>query len=176
MKQSTLCVGWARAGKLVLMGMVLLVFGCRSLILDPRGHLVPREKRITIPDSGEQKGVFKNEDLTLAYQMLRTAGRLQISGSLQFADRIAKNFPLIKYFHLGVLLLDEQGKILDVVNLTSVSYYRTQWAVLPDYPLSFSTLILVRDDTRSIAFNYTGNAVDPTTDGGMMDFWEYPVY
>lgn len=176
MKPSTLLEGCARTGKLALIGVVLLLFGCQSLIFDPRGRLVPQDRRITIPDSGEQAGVFENEDLRLTYKIIRTPGQLRISGSLGFADRISRNFPVVRYFHLGVMLLDDQGKILEMANLASVSFYRTQYAIIPDYPLAFSTLISLRENTRSIAFNYTGNAIDPTTDGGSMDFWEYPVY
>lgn len=176
MKPSTLLDGCTRTGKLALIGVVVLLFGCQSLIFDPRGHLVPQDRRITIPDSGEQAGVFENEDLRLAYKMIRTPGQLRILGSLGFTDRISRNFPLVRYFHLGVMLLDDQGRILDMANLTTVSFYRTQYATIPDYPLAFSALISLRENTRSIAFNYTGNAYDPTLDGGMMDFWEYPVY
>ena len=176
MKLTTLLDGWTRTGKLALIGVVLLLFGCQSLILDPRGHQVPQDRRIMIPDSGEQTGVFENEDLRLAYKIIRTPGQLRILGSLGFTDRISRNFPVVTYFHLGVMLLDEQGKILDMANLTSVSFYQTQYATIPDYPLAFSSLISLRENTRSIAFNYTGNAYEPGPDGGMMDFWEYPVY
>jgi hypothetical protein len=177
MKPSALLDGCTRIGKLALLGAVLLLLGCQSLIFDPRSHQVPEDKRIAIPDSGEQTGVFKNEDLILIYKMVRTAGQLRISGEIRFADRISESFPIIQYFHLGAMLLDGQGKILEMTNLTSVGSYRTQYAAIPDYPLVFSTPIALLGNTRSIAFNYTGKAYDPTgPDGGMMDFWEYPVY
>lgn len=177
MKLSALLDGCTKTGKLTLIGAVLLLFGCQFLIFDPRGHLVPEEKRITIPDSGEQTGVFKNEDLTLAYKMVRTPGQLRISGDLRFTDRISESFSIVDYFHLGAMLLDEQGKILDIAGLTSVTLYRTQYATIPDYPLTFSTLVMLRENTRSLAFHYTGKAHEPgEPDGGSMDFWEYPVY
>ena len=177
MRTSTLLNGCVRTGKVALTGAFLLLFGCQSMIFDPRGHLVPEDKRIALPDSGEQTGVFRNEDLTIAYKMVRAPGQLRFSGEIRFTDRIAENFPIIKYFHLGTMLLDDQGKILEMANLASVTYYQTQYAMIPDYPLAFNTQLALSGNTRSIAFNYTGNAYDPAgPDGGMMDFWEYPVY
>lgn len=177
MKSLALLHGCTGRGKLALIGVALLLFGCQSLIFDPRGHQVPEDRRIPIPDSGAETRVFKNEDLTMTYKMARTPGQLQISGDIRFTDRIAENFPIVKYFHVGVMLLDDQGKILDLANLASVSFYRTQYATVPDYPLTFNASLLLPENTRSIAFNYTGNAYDPSgPDGGMMDFWEYPVY
>jgi len=176
MEPSTVLDERTRTGRVAVMVAILLLFGCQSLVLDPRGRLVPQDKRMTIPDAGEQAGVYENEDLRLAFKMIRTPGQLQIFGNLGFADRISRNFPVVRTFHLGVMLLDDQGKILEMVNLISVSFYRTQYAIIPDYPLAFRRLVPLRENTRSIAFNYTGNAFDPTFDGGMMDFWEYPVY
>jgi hypothetical protein len=177
MKPSTLLHRSTRTGRLALMGAVLLLFGCQSLIFDPRGHLVPEEKRIAIPDSGEEKGVFKNEDLTITYKMVKTPGQLAISGDIRFTDRISENFPIVQYFHLGAMLLDDQGKILDLSNLASVAYYQTQYATIPDYPLLINTRIALSGNTRFMAFHYTGKAYDPSEpDGGTMDFWEYPAY
>jgi hypothetical protein len=177
MKPSVPLDGRTRTGKLALLGVVLLLLGCQSLIFDPRGHQVPEDRRITIPDSGEQAGVYKNEDLRVAYKMVRASGQLRISGEIRFADRISESFPVIQYFNLGAMLLDGQGKILDIANLTSAGFYRTQYAMVPDYPLVFNTSIVLSGSARSFAFHYTGRALDPgDNDGGMMDFWEYPVY
>lgn len=173
--QWVVCV---KAGKAVLIGAALLLFGCQSLIFDPRGHRVPEDKWVLIPDSGEQAGVYNNEDLTIAFKMVRGSGQLRIAGDIRFADRISENFPIIRYFHLGALLLDDQGKILETINLASVGSYRTQYAMIPDYPLVFNARLALSGNVRAIAFNYTGNAIDPAGPdaGGMMDFWEYPIY
>ena len=156
---------------------MVLLFGCQTLILDPRGHSVPEEKWIPIPESGERIGVYKTEDLTLAYKMVKSPGQLRISGEMRFADRIAESFPLIVYFHLAAILLDAQGKVLSMPGLTSAANYQTQYATVPDYPLTFTTTIPVSENTTSVAFSYTGKAYDGSDpEGGSIDFWEYPVY
>jgi hypothetical protein len=177
MKKSNLTDALTKAGLFAVVGVALLAAGCQSILFDLRGRVVPEAKRITIPESGQQTGDYKNEDLTLKYKMARGLGLLTISGEIRFTDRIAGNFPIIQYFHLEVMLVDAQGKILNTAGLASVAYYRTQYALGPDYPLAFNTSVTLPETTRSIAFNYTGKAYDPSeADGGSMDFWEYPVY
>jgi hypothetical protein len=154
--------------------VLLLVSGCQALLINPRGHMVPEDKRIAIPDSGEWTGVYKTEDLVLTYKMVRTAGQLNISGRIQFTRRIAENFPVIGYFHLDAIPTDAQGKAQDMAGLTSVTSYNTEYMTPSDPPLAFNTSIMVSENTRSLAFSYTGKAYDPTEDGGGTDFWEYP--
>jgi hypothetical protein len=168
----------ANKGRLLaIMCVTVLVFGCQTLSFDPRGHTVPEAKRIAIPGSGEQRGIYRTEDLTLTYKMVRTPGLLTISGEIHFADRIAENFPVIQYFHLDAILIDAQGKVQNMAGLTSTAYYHTEYITPSDYPPTFNTPITVTENTKSVAFSYTGKAFDATgSDGGGMDFWEYPVY
>jgi hypothetical protein len=160
---------------LIVMCGLFSMAGCQSLLINPAGHMVQEDKRISIPDSREWTGVYKNEDLVLTYKMVRTAGQLNISGSIQFTRRIAENFPVIGYFHLDAIPVDAQGRAQDMAGLVSVSNYYTEYITPSDPPLAFNTPIMVSQDTRSIAFSYTGQAYDPTDNGGGgMDFWEYP--
>jgi hypothetical protein len=177
MQNAALSDAGRMAKLLATIGVVALLFGCQTLSFDPRGHVVPEAQRITIPESGERIGAYKTEDLTVAYKMVRAAGRLSVSGEIRFTDRIAENFPLVLYFHLGVILIDAQGKVLDMVGLTSAANYATQYSILPEYPITFTTSVVVPDNVTAVAFNYTGKAMDNAgPEGGSMDFWEYPVY
>jgi hypothetical protein len=177
MKNISISHSGSKAKLFAMIGAVILIFGCRTVVFDPRGRMVPDAKRIALPESGERAGVFKNEDLTLAYKLTRTSGQLYISGQIRFAERIAENFPLIQYFHLSVMLIDAQGKVLDVAGLISAAYYRAQSALIAGSPISFKTPVAITDNTNSIAFSYTGKAYDNTErDRGSIEFWEYPVY
>ena len=177
MKDSKISNAASKGRLLAIICAAVLVFGCQTLSFDPRGHTVPEAKRIAIPDSGEKLGVYKNEDLTLTYKMTRTPGLLTISGEIRFADRIAENFPVIQYFHLDAILIDAQGKVQDMAGLTTAAYYHSEYVTPSDYPPTFNTPITVTENTKSVAFSYTGRAFDATgSDGGGMDFWEYPVY
>jgi hypothetical protein len=175
MRDTTTSSTGSRSRLLVVICALFFICSCQALLINPRGHMVQEDKRISIPDSGESTGVYKNEDLVLAYKMVRTADRLNISGRIQFTRRIAENFPLVRYFHLDAILVDTQGKAQYMAGLTSVSNYYSEYITPSDPPITFNTPITVSENTKSIAFSYTGKAYDPTEDGGGgTDFWEYP--
>jgi len=165
-----------RRGKLLAAVYILsFMAGCQTLLFNPIGRMVPENKRISLRDSGEWTGVFKNEDMILTYKMVRASGILNISGTIHFTRRIAENFPVIGYFHLDAIPIDTQGKSLGMAGLTSVSYYYTEYITPSSPPLTFNTSISIPDSCGSMAFSYTGKAYDPADhDGGGMDFWEYP--
>jgi hypothetical protein len=151
--------------------LIVLMFGCQSLIFDPRGHRVPESSWIELHPSGDYSGTWNNEDLSLAYKFVRNQSQLRISGSIQIADRITNSFLIIQYFHLDAIPVDAQGKVLNMIGLTSAANVNT----LFDHSLDFSTTLTLPSNTEAIAFSYRGRAYG-TEHGDIMDFWEYPVY
>lgn len=150
--------------------------GCPSLPLDPRGRSVPAELWVPIPESGQKDGVYRTEDLTVSYRLFRHLSRLRVSGTIRFADRVAENFPVIEYFTLAVFLLDSEGKVIQVSDLASVNFYRTEYTTPSDFPLTFDTSLTLTPNGVALAFTYTGRAFDDSEPrGGFMDFWEYPL-
>ena len=154
--------------------VLVLLFGCQSLSFDPKGHTVPESSWISLPQSGESSGTWTNEDLTLAYNFARNQSQLNISGTIQFADRITDSFRIIQYFHLDAIPVDAQGKVLDMIGLTAAGQVNT----LFDRSVDFRNNLTLPPDTAAIAFRYRGRAYesDGGDGGGIMDFWEYPVY
>jgi hypothetical protein len=156
-----------------LLGFMLvtvLMFGCQSLSVDPKGHTVPESNWVAIPRDGEYSGTWDNEDLSLKYRFFRNQNQIKISGSIQFADRITKTYLVIQYFHLDAIPVDAQGKVLDMIGLTSAGSVNTIF----DNSLEFTGTLTLPPDTQSIAFSYRGRTAG-TKDGGFMDFWEYPL-
>jgi hypothetical protein len=167
----------AKAGYGVGLSLVLfvaVVVGCQSLSFSPIGHSVPEAKWIGLPPSGESTGTWTNEDLTLAYKFVRNQSQLNISGSFQFDDRITKSFLIIQYFHLDLIPVDAQGKVLDMIGLTSAGGVN----VLFDKSVDFNKALSLPPNTAAIAFSYRGKAYGGGSggEGDIMDFWEYPVY
>jgi hypothetical protein len=111
------------------------------------------------------------KDLTLNYKFVRNNSRLRISGSIQFADRITKSYLVIQYFHLDAIPVDAQGKILDMIGLTSAAGVNTIF----DHSLEFNSILILPSNTEAIVFSYRGRTYG-MKDSGSMDFWEYPVY
>jgi hypothetical protein len=151
--------------------VMAILFGCQTLSFDPRGHTVPESSWIALPRAGEYCGTWNNEDLTLDYKFVRNDSQLRISGSIQFADRIAQLYLIVQYFHLDVIPVDAQGKVLDMIGLTSAASVNTIF----DHSLEFNSILTLPSNTEAIAFSYRGRTAG-MKDGGTMDFWEYPVY
>jgi hypothetical protein len=157
-----------------LLGFLLvmaLMPSCQSLSFDPKGHTVPESSWIALPGAGEYSGTWSNEDLTLAYQLVRNRSQLRISGSIRFTDRITRNFLMIQYFHLDVIPLDAQGTVLDMIGVTSATSVNTIF----EHSLEFNTVSTLPPNAEGIAFSYRGRTYG-TKEGTIMDFWEYPVY
>jgi hypothetical protein len=151
--------------------VTVLMFGCQSLSFDPKGHTVPESRWIKPPTAGEYSGTWTNDDLTLNYRFVRNQSQLRISGSIRFADRITNSFHTIQYFHLDAIPVDAEGKVLDMIGLTSAAAINTIF----DHSLDFNTILTLPSNTEAIVFSYRGRA-HGTNNGDIMDFWEYPVY
>jgi hypothetical protein len=153
---------------------VVFLVGCQSLSFDPRGRTVPEAKRIALPQSEDYASIYDNGDFDLAYKIASNQGQTSISGRLRFNERITYNFYIIRYFHLNLIALDADGKVLEMMPLTTVGNLN---AIFND-PVEFKRTLRLPSNTAAIAFSYTGQAWgDGTGDGGdVMDFWEYPLY
>jgi hypothetical protein len=158
---------------LVILAMVFVV-GCQSLSFDPRGHTVPEAKRISLPESGDYSGTYDNGDFGLAYKLARNQGQASISGRLRFDERITYSYYIIRYFHLDLIALGAEGKVLEMIPLTTVGNLN---AIFDD-SVEFNKAFTFPPNTVAMAFSYTGKACgDGSGDGGdVMDFWEYPLY
>jgi hypothetical protein len=167
-----LCSGCGKLPSLFLISVMLL--GCQSLNFTPIGHTVPQNKWIFLSQSGDQSGSWRSEDLILDYKYDRDHSQVYISGVIRFGGPIRNQFQIIQYFHLDAIPVDAQGKVLDMIALTSAGEIN----MLYDGPIDFSKMLTLPANTAAIAFSYRGRASGGGSyfDGGFADFWEYPVY
>jgi|WetSurMetagenome_2_1015567.scaffolds.fasta_scaffold01675_11 hypothetical protein len=168
-----LLVRWCRRVVGIVLVMAFTV-GCQSLSFNPRGHTVPEAKRIALPQSGDYSSTYDNGDFDLAYKLVRNQGQSSISGRLRFDERITYSYYIIRYFHLDLVALDAEGKVLEMIPLTSVGNLNAIF----DNSIEFNKTLAFPPNTVAMAFSYTGKACgDGSGDGGdVMDFWEYPLY
>jgi hypothetical protein len=157
---------------LILISVILL--GCQSTSLAPMGRTVPQNKWIFLSQSGDQSGTWRSEDLLLNYKYDRYENQLSISGIIRFAGRIMNNYGIVQYFHLDAIPVDAQGKVLDMIGLTTAGDLNTVY----DNPIDFDKILTLPPGTAAMAFSYRGRVSGGGSgfDGGFMDFWEYPVY
>jgi hypothetical protein len=167
-----LCSGCGKLLSLILTSIILL--GCQSLNVAPTGHTVPQNKWILLSQAGNQSGIWQTEDLILDYQYDRDHSQFYISGVIRFAGPIRNQFEIVQYFHLDAIPVDSQGKVLDMIGLTSAG----EMNLLNDGPIEFNKTLTLPANTTAIAFSYRGRASGGGSyfDGGYADFWEYPVY
>jgi hypothetical protein len=166
------CSGCGKLLTLILASSILL--GCQSLNLAPIGHTVPQDKWILLSQAGDQSGVWQSKDLVLNYKYDRDHSQVYISGVIRFGGLIMNHYELIQYFHLDAIPVDAQGKVLDMIALTTAGEMNT----LYDGPIDFNKILTLPANTAAIAFSYRGRASGGGSyfDGGYADFWEYPVY
>lgn len=159
--------------RLPLMVMMLLISACQGVpvMLGYKNGVVPEEARIMLVEGETVSGRWETPDLLMQYQYRKNQSQLSLSGRIDFAGRIENNFPVIQYFHVDAIFLNDEGRVLEMKGLTSNP---------PSYSgdsVTFNNLITIPPGTASMAFSYRGEARSSGVedDGGSMYFWEYPI-
>jgi hypothetical protein len=153
---------------LLAVAAVLFLAGCQNMSFYTGGGHVAEEERIALV-SGEHNGSWQARDLSVKYRFSRNQSRMNIEGTIYFADLLRDNFTLLHDFHLAAILIDDQGKVLDTHGL--ISSARDDLT-----PLFFKTRVELPPNTVSMAFSYQGTALGGDHDGGNSAyFWKYPI-
>jgi len=157
--------------KNVLLLFVAAVFlpACQSLMLTYQGATVHPEDRIPLVAGALQAGGYLTPDLTVYYQYVWNQSELDVSGVVVFVGSISNNFTLIKTFHMSLVLLDAQGRILEMKLLQTASPGD------PSDPTPFSERIALPPGVSGMAFVYSGDAREGGQDGVATTFWYYPI-
>lgn len=156
----------------VIAGLVLLfsLTACQgTLLTDVRGKTVPAEHHIPLAESASSQ--WEARELTIDYRYRLGPGNFAVSGVVRLADLIRYNYLVIRYFHLDVLFVDSQGKILGMAGLVSTGFRRTE------DPIPFNALVPMPQGTSAFAFSYRGEALEagPGRLSSPTYFWHYPV-
>ena len=157
----------------VMMGTV----GCQTTMSLPVGKMVDQDYRIALQPGGPQAGTWDGMYLSIRYDYVRDGDRLNLKGKVKYANNIVYNYSLIQYFHVDVLFIDAQGKVLEMQPLASTAFD----SLLPSGPdpsVSFKKDVILPLDTVAMAFSYKGQALEGEdgSGGDVKYFWEYPVH
>lgn len=151
--------------------LLISLTGCQGAYYGYANKYVNDMDRVPISDMTQQYRLWQGPDLMIDYTSIINNGRLNLSGTIAFADRVTYNFPRIKYFHLDILFVDSQGKVLSAFGVISGT------ALDSRDRLAFSRVVPVPDRAVSFAFSYSGDAVGDDDDGGGSNsFWHFPVH
>jgi hypothetical protein len=128
---------------------------------------VSLEDRLSIVQP-KDSGQWKSNDLTVEYSYVKDQGQINLSGTVRFASYLVLGYGHLDIFRLGAVFVDENGKVVQEVGLTTD---RDSFD-----PISFKQKINLPSNAVGIAFTYQGKA---TSGGGMgagpISFTFYPM-
>jgi hypothetical protein len=150
--------------------MILLsiLTACQTLTLPSSTGLVSSENRLPFPE-GQNSGAWKGNYLVVDYKYSRVVTGTDMTGTVTFRENMLMNFTSLTDFHLGVIFLDENGKVIGRKGLTT---WRGDLGQIP-----FRAEMGVPPATASIAFTYEGTAIEGgggDEGGGVTRFFQYP--
>jgi hypothetical protein len=130
----------------------ILLSGCANFIKPEIGAVARQDARIDLTADGVQNGVFSTSDLVLAYSISESGDMFNISGELSFAQSVTYSFGIIKRFILKMNFLDEEGGVIETVDITPLIH---SFGSVPDKTRIKHSSIRP-PGASSIAFNYYG--------------------
>ena len=161
---------------LVAAAVMLGAAGCQTVVTSPVGGMVDQEYRVTLLSGGKETGRWEGMYVSVRYDYARDGDKLRLKGKVKYADKIIYNYSMIHYFHIDVLFLDPQGKVLESQPIASTAFDSLA-PMGPDPSVSFKRDVILPANTASMAFSYRGEAIASDEDsGGPRYFWEYPVH
>jgi hypothetical protein len=137
------------------------ISGCGGNLFTYKGDRVTREDLISKLEDGNQKGVWKTNELAITYQYQKTPETLKISGSVELVGGFAIGFRQIERLAVFLLFLDNQGTVIENSLIYAVGNHHS----IDMIPMLFEKTIPVPDGTKTISFAYDGLLMDSGDDG-----------
>lgn len=157
--------------------LIMTVAGCQMGSYLPGSGMVDREYWLPLQDGRTQSSTWDGMYVTIKYKYARDGDRLVLQGGVRYADKIVYNYIRVEYFHLDVLFLNPQGKVIETQGLASSS--DDSLAPMDLEPaVDFDKEIMLPPNTVAMAFSYKGQAIAAggAFAGGGRYFWEFPVH
>ena len=153
---------------IIILTSTLLLTSCA---LNYKGSTVSLGSRIILNNNEQdQNKTWQSDDISMNYSYHLKSNQLTLSGTAKFTNHIIYNFDILDEFQLSVLLLDSNGKILEMKGLYSASNQQK-----PD-GFSFNRTITMSENTKEIAFTYTGSVQEEGNQGNIStQFWKLPI-
>lgn len=150
---------------------VLVLVACQTTS-SHTGKLAGPMSRVDLATSGEHRGTWKTEDLTLEYSTSASGGQFRISGKVHLDERFAVLDMRIKYLNVNMYFLDPDGRIIESHQVSSTGIQSA------DRGISFSNEIILPANAHGLAFGYMGSGREAGGGGGgsntRLAFWSSP--
>lgn len=142
-----------KKGMLALLGICCFFLGgCAQFIVPEIGSIASEESWVIYNGGELQEGLLENKDLKLEYALSGEGEGVRFRGELRFDRSLTDSFPVIKTFKLKLNWLDDQGVVLQTVDITPLFGVRN---FSPDR-LPVNRTIAVAPGAAAFCFNYYG--------------------
>lgn len=150
--------------------MLMLLAGHAMPFAVSKGLVLERD-RIPLPGDSNRQAMWETRDLKVNYHFSRSGSQLKISGVVRLDDSIRYNASRLEDFHIGLVFVDELGRVRQVRGLATTGFPGI------DEPMNFNASFAVPPDSTSMAFYYRGEAADSGNgSGSTFYFWQYPIH
>lgn len=129
--------------------------------------LVAPENCILIPQ-GQKAGTWQGKNLSVVCKTTRDAGRMELSGTINFSDKMVLLYKILDNFQLSAIFLDADGKVLETKSIV------TAREDIED-PIPFHAQLTVPAGTVAMSFSYRGTASGGGKAADATNFWENPI-
>lgn len=147
------------------------LYGCKNYLSPAQGAVALEKSRIDLPEAGLQESTWKGKDMDIQYSISRAGDQLSILGKITIHDSVIMSYPRMSRLVVKMNFLDGAGVVIGGANISPS--YSAFYEV--DRPLSFKTVIVSAQGTRSFAFNYYGNFTGmPHEPGENLEIFYFP--
>jgi uncharacterized protein YceK len=131
---------------------VLFLSGCANFLKPEIGAIARQEARISLAEDGVQDAAWTTNDLALTYSFSESGNTFNLSGKLVFDRSLTDSFRVVKRFILKMSFLDDEGRVLETVDITPLF---SAFGNVPDQ-MAIKVSCARPAGSVSIAFNYFG--------------------
>jgi hypothetical protein len=143
----------------VRFGLAFVIFmtalgwtGCAGKFIGQKGDKVIRKNYLILLKDGKQQGEWKTNELGVSYQYETVANALNISGTVKLIGGFSVGFQWITHLDTHLLLLDDQGRILEIVPVLTSGLQRVSDSI----PMKFELNVPLPEGTHTFSFAYEG--------------------
>lgn len=97
---------------------VMFLSGCANFMQPEIGAIARQDARIDLVADGVQNAAWTPKDLVVTYSYSESDNTFNFSGSLSFDRSLTDSFPVVRRFFLKMSFLDNEGRVLDTVDIT----------------------------------------------------------
>jgi hypothetical protein len=135
--------------------------GCGGSLFSYKGDRVTQQNLIVPLMEGDQKGMWKTNELAITYQYQMTPENMKIAGTTELVGGFNIGFNFIQKLVVYLLFLDDQGIVLENVVIYSIGNHHA----IDFIPMRFEKTVPIPEGARTISFAYDGDLMDSPDEG-----------